>query len=380
MEGCIAARAAYDVIAAVVAGESPKPARVTVASRAPTAIWERVLALEACGAWLDHERRLSTAVAATLVPSQSLLRASSAGALRAALMATHQAAQIAIVAETAGVRALAVKGVARLLLGEPPGRRTMSDIDFLVDGSGAEVLHDALQSAAGYTVDAAGIPARHLPTLVRAASLPVEIHRRVSDAGTSPMERRIWMGTQRVTIGSASFDIPDATAMLMHALEHAVVVHRAARFRLRDVLDVAALSTEAVDWLEVRRFVSDHDQRSALWTLLGAASSVPGSRGGPDWALRGSPGGAQTEAWRRVRRVGRARLLAPARAGMPPASDPRVLVLSQLAQGSASDILRLMFRAIVRPKHAVRLIAGDWLPVEAEEKLPANGVAGRTAG
>jgi len=357
------ARSVYDVVAAVVAGVLPAAPRVALASQAPTATWERVLALESCGAWLDGARRQSPATAASLAPAESLLRATSAHALRTAITAMQQLAEIAELAAASNVRVVALKGAARLLAGESAGNRSMSDIDLLATDDGALVIHGALQSKLGYAPDEPGTPTRHLPSLTRALSLPVEIHRRLSDSGSSSIERRVWTGTRSVPVGRGSIEIPDATALLIHALEHAVVVHRAARFRLRDVLDVSVLASDAVDWVEVGRHVRAHADRGAMRTLLAAAHSVPHAVGqrGPRADLR-----AQRRAWRRIRRVGRTRLLAPARTDIPPASDPRVAVLSQLAQGSPRSILRLAVRAIAMPARAIRLVSGAWLPAEAE--------------
>lgn len=217
-------RAVYDVVAALVAGFVPNAARAAAASRAPIAIWQRVLALESCGAWLDRARRRSPALAQLLVPADPLLRASSADALRAGLVAMQQLSAISDVAATVQVPVLALKGAARLLGGEAAGTRTMSDIDLLVGAEGAEVLHAALRERLGYTPDEPGTPGRHLPALIPRAGLPVEIHHRLTDSGSNTLERRMWSGSRPAAVG-ALIRIPDATALAMHALDHAVVVH-----------------------------------------------------------------------------------------------------------------------------------------------------------
>jgi hypothetical protein len=358
------ARAVYDVIAAVVAGTDAEESRVGKAAQAPIAIWERVLALESCGAWLDNARRQSATAAAALTPAESLLRASSAQSLRSAITAMRQVAEIAEVAAGSAVRVLALKGMARLLAGEPAGTRSMSDIDLLVPDDAAPALHAALQSRLGYQPDVPGTPTRHLPSLTRAGSMTVEIHHRLTDSGSPVLEHRVWLKARPIPVGIGSIEIPDGTALLMHTLEHAIVVHRTARFRLRDVLDVSTLATEATHWREIDAYVAAHRDRSALRTLLAAA----GRMAGQEASDRGSWDNAadRSRAWRKIRRVGRTRLLAPARADIPPASDPRVMVLSQLAQGSPRGILRLAVRAIAMPARAAQLMSGAWLPVEAE--------------
>ena len=368
-------RAVYDVVATIVAGSAPDSSRAAAASRAPIEIWERVLALESCGAWLDGVRRRSGALAQVLASADGLLRASSADALRASLVAMQQLSAIGDVAAAVNVPVLALKGAARLLGGELAGARTMSDIDLLVEGEGAQVLHAALRSRLGYAPDEPGTPDRHLPALSTGAGLPVEIHRRLSDSGSDALDLRLWRGSRPAALGG-SIRIPDATALVMHALDHAVVVHRAARYRLRDVIDVALLMTDAVDREELRRFVARHPDRSALRTLLVAARDVPGA------ALTGveerdANGRERRHAWRRIQRVGRTRLLAPVRSDIPPATDPRVVVLSQLAQGSPRGIVRLAMRAIVEPGRAAQLVTGTWLPAEARQTgAGSDGVAG----
>ena len=239
----------------------------------------------------------------------------------------------------------------------------MSDIDLLVVGDEAGTLHRALCTTLGYAPDEPGTPERHLPALSRRSGLPVEIHHHLSDGGAEFLERRVWSGSRSAAI-AASIEIPDATALMMHALDHAVVVHRTARFRLRDVIDVSLLMTDAVDRAELHRFVEAHPDARAMRTLLLAASDVAPS--GAKWAEAGVESRrASHRAWQRIRRVGRTRLLAPVRDGIPPAADPRVVVLSQLAQGSPGGIVRLAARAIAMPGRAMRLLSGEWLPAEA---------------
>jgi hypothetical protein len=358
-------RAVYDVVAAIVAGSVPDAARAAAASRAPIEIWRRVLALESCGAWLDRARRRSPALVQMLVPADLLLRASSADALRAGLVAMQQLSAIGQVAAAVQVPVLALKGAARLLGGEAAGTRTMSDIDLLVAGEGAEVLHAALCERLGYTPDEPGTPDRHLPPLTLKAGLPVEIHRHLSDYGSDALEHRMWSASQPVAVG-ASIRMPDATALLMHALDHAIVVHRTARYRLRDVIDIALLLTEVVDRAELSEFVAGSADRAALRTLLSAAPDVP--LGAPTrMEDRTEDTRERRHAWRRILRVGRTRLLAPVRVDIPPAADPRVVVLSQLAQASPRGIVRLAMRAIVMPARAAHLLRGTWVPPEARQ-------------
>lgn len=369
--GAREARAVYDVIAAIVADAPVSPAAASRARRAPATVWEHVLELEGSAAWLEQKSRSSPSIAHYLTPAAQYLKAQAARSLRNAVAMVQQLAEIAPIAAQVGARVLVLKGGARLLSGEPAGARSMADIDLLVaDAESGAALHSALEARLGYASEETGTPVRHLPSLVRAGSLPVEIHVRLSDEGSS-LDRRVWEGSQSVTIGAATVEIPSGTAVLLHVIEHAVVVHRVARYRLRDVTDVATAWTDSVDVDEVRAFMSRHPQHGAMHALATAAArlSKAESASQPGWLGGSSVDGS---AWRRIRRVGRARLWAPPRPGVPPASDPRVFVLSQLAEGSPGPLLRLAGRAIAAPGHAWRLASGSWLPAEAIQARDAS--------
>jgi hypothetical protein len=200
--------------------------------------------------------------------------------------------------------------------------------------------------------------------------LPVEIHTRLSDDGSS-LDERVWRGARSVDVGGAKVEIPSQTAILLHTIEHAVVVHRAAKYRLRDVVDVATAWTDHVDGGELRDFVERSSQRAAARTLVVAASRLTTSASAKSsyWRVGSAPEGA---AWRCIRRVARARLLAPARSDIPPVSDPRVLVLSQLGEGSIVPAVRLIGRALVAPGRAWRLMTGEWLSAEASQARESN--------
>jgi hypothetical protein len=273
-----AARAAYDVTTAAVRGSVFSEAVRERATQAPADVWQRVLDLEGCAAWLDRARQRSPMVASTLGSATPLVRSEGARALRNAVAMVQQLAELVPVAAAVGARVLVLKGSARLLAGEAAGGRTMADIDLLVAddrGGEADALHAALQSQLGYQPDEPGTPARHLPSLIRADSLPIEIHRRLTDSG-SALDGIIWDDARSVRLGAGTIEIPNATAVLLHTLEHAVVVHRAGRYRLRDVLDIAAAWTEEVDAGAVSRFTDGHPDRRAARTLLAAASRTAG--------------------------------------------------------------------------------------------------------
>jgi hypothetical protein len=258
-----------------------------------------------------------------------MVRAQSEAAVAHALTAMSQLAEIATLASPRLGRVLVLKGAARLLSGEPAGRRTLSDIDLLVEQP--DLWYSDVQRHLGYRPDDTGTPGRHLPALVRDGSLAIEIHTRLSD-DRSRLEADIWRDTRTPVPG---LEIPSVDALARHTLEHATVVHRTLRYRLRDVLDV---STTCQD---VR-----------LLTGIGAATDTL-------LAAAGLGGDVSAErAWRIVRRVALARLAVPAMPRVAGDLDPLVYVAGQMAEGSPAVLAGLAWRAVCAPLRTVATVRG----------------------
>jgi putative nucleotidyltransferase-like protein len=339
------AASVYDVLSSAVRDVPLREDRVAKAHAAAPRVWERALQLEACGPWLDRVRRANPLVAAAVRPVDTVLRAHGQLAVSQGLVAYGQLAELAAVAQRLGVRVLALKGAARLLGGEAPGRRTLSDIDVLPEAGGATALFDALVRECGYTIDSAITPGRHRPMLVRAGGVPVEIHERLTDAGSS-VDARIWDGATPVALGGSTLAIPTPTARVMHTLQHGLVVHRTVRYRLRDVTDVKTVwATAGVDHDAVRQWVAKEPYASAAGTLLAAAGVMP-------YAVRAE------RAWATVRRVAIARLAVPERIDVRASDDPLVYIAGQLAEGSPAVLAGLAWRALTRPAHAATMVEG----------------------
>jgi hypothetical protein len=317
------AAAVYDIVSAAVRGRS-----VRDTGPSDVATWERVLCIEACGPWLEWACRRDPSLARAVEPARHILREQSAAAVAHALAAQVQLAEIAALAPGVG-RVLVLKGAARLLSGEPAGRRTLSDIDLLVENPTA--WHRALQQELGYRPDDTGTPSRHLPALIREGSLAVEIHTQLSDRG-SGLDTIIWQDTRTPVAG---LEIPSAVALARHTLLHAVVVHRTLRYRLRDVLDVSAVCQDAPMDVSIGR---------AAETLLAAAGLRDERQAG--------------RAWRTVRRVALARLAVPATPQVAGDLDPLVYVASQLAEGSPAVLAGLAWRAVCAPLRTVATVRG----------------------
>ncbi|HTD59004.1 MAG TPA: nucleotidyltransferase family protein [Gemmatimonadaceae bacterium] len=317
------AAAVYDIVSAAVRGRS-----VSDIGPSSLATWERVLCIEACGPWLEWACRRDPGLARAMEPARHIVRAQSEAAVAHALAIGSQLAEIASLAPRYG-RVLVLKGAARLLSGEPAGRRTMADIDLLVERPTA--WHQALQRELGYRPDDTGTPSRHLPALIRAESLAVEIHTQLADRG-SGLDTIIWQDTRTPVPG---LEIPSAVALARHTLEHATVVHRTLRYRLRDVLDVSAVCTDAPTDFPIER---------AAETLVAAA----GFRGERE----------ADRAWRTVRRVALARLAVPATPRVAGDLDPLVYVASQLAEGSPAVLAGLAWRAVCAPLRTVATVRG----------------------
>jgi hypothetical protein len=257
-------------------------------------------------------------------PARPMLRAQSEAAVAHALTALAQLAEIAALTPTLG-RVMVLKGAARLLSGEAAGLRTLADIDLLVEHPTA--WHRALQRELGYRPDDTGTPGRHLSALVRAGSLAVEIHTRLAGA-PSELDASIWCDARSPVPGLL---IPSAEGLARHTLEHATVVHRTLRYRIRDILDITA----------VCRDVPQGAGRAAK--ILLAAAGVSGDA---------------ERAWRTVRRVALARLAVPATPRVAGDLDPLVYVAGQLAEGSPAVLAGLAWRALCAPLRTVATVRG----------------------
>jgi hypothetical protein len=265
------------------------------ALEAPLGLWRRVLELEGCT--VHFARALSAHRLADDVPRRLRreLRDATGVSLHRAILVHRQIGEIADVAASHGIRVLALKGAARLLAGEPAGSRSIGDIDLLVRSADGARFHQLLQRKLGYAVAGSEYP-HHLQGLTRHASLGVEVHVRLSNTPLA-LDADIWRDTRHVSLGTRTIEIPSPTSMILHALEHAIGLNWAGRYRLRDIADVASLFTEGEVAPAVVDYVRSRPDRRAFETLLSAANEIEPR------APR-----ARARAWRTVCRVSRARI------------------------------------------------------------------------
>jgi hypothetical protein len=336
--------APYELMSVVLAGETPAASLVAQAFEAPATHWTRALALEGCAVQLDRALRSSTAVRVTPPWLHEELAAATATAITRGLHVSAQLTELSEIAASLGIRMLLLKGAARLLERSIiPGERSISDIDVLAPAADARRLHLELCERYGYRALAAA-PEHHLPTLLRTGSLPVEVHVQTGPA-RSPLDDQIWRDA-RVQNG---VHLPSPTMALLHWLEHGALVHWAVRYRLRDVLDVAAAWSARVDREHVIRYLRQHHQRVALETLLSAAhrfsSDVPTIR---------------PRAWTTVRRVAYTRHFIAATIRPPALAKSLCIAAGVLAEASP--------RALWRPAHlalfGVRQARADYVTQE----------------
>lgn len=320
-------RAIHDVVVGVLRGDRIDPHQARLAFRAPLPIWRRVLGFEGCGAQLDHRLRTRGLSRELPDPLRRLLRDATASALRLGMLAHQQLAEVAALAQRSGVRVLALKGGAQLLDGHPAATRSIADIDLLVAPADGVRFHELLANELRYSTTGPAYP-HHLPVLERAGSLNIDLHVRLSDVAI-PLDTAIWAGTRQAAVGGHTIELPSATNMVLHVLEHGVGLNWMGRYRLRDVLDIATLYSADVSDNEIRSYAAQSRGRAACETLLSAAHHleprVPRSR---------------ATAWRTIRRVSRTRL---ALAVLP--RDPRVAervfrYAGVVAEGSPRTILR----------------------------------------
>ena len=287
--------AVYDLLVDVLQGRVPRVRHRRVAFEAPAWIWERVLAFEGCAAQADR-----ALVHAGLRPDASsavdrLLRSSSNAALSSATLALRTLGEVAALASTAGARVIVLKGAARLLAGELPGTRAMSDIDLLLARGDAARFHRLLQTELGFRVSGQNY-SHHLPALVRPGSIGIELHRQLADTALE-LDGAMFRDTRIIHADGHPLAIPSPTNILLHTLEHATRLNWMVHYRLRDILDVAALVTPDVSVEALQRYVRLSSRRLAMETLLSAAHE-----------LQPLSPSTRDAAWQTVRRVARARL------------------------------------------------------------------------
>ncbi|MFL5561982.1 MAG: nucleotidyltransferase family protein [Gemmatimonadaceae bacterium] len=297
----------YELVARVVRGTACDARLRKRAFAAPLDCWRRVLGFDGCAVQFDRALQRSGLASETPLALRRFLREETGVALQRALLVHTQLAEVAALCAANGIGVMALKGAARLLTGELPGMRSIADIDLLADPRDAERLHALLQRELRYTLGGNAYP-HHLAGLTRPGSLGIELHHRLTPTPL-PLDALVWQDARAVVAGTDRIAAPSPTMLLLHTLEHAARVNWTARYRLRDVLDVAVLSAAEIDREFVEKYVAASDCRAPMQALLAAGGAVAGSGTANDGA-RG---------WRLVRRVGRARI---ALAGWPRA--PRV--------------------------------------------------------
>ena len=317
--------APYDLMVAVLAGETPPANVVARAFGASATLWRRALALEACAVRFDRVLRASGLANASPPLLRQLLREATGRAVRHALTLPNQVTELSEAARELGIRIMILKGGARLLGTDTPGMRSMSDIDVLTAPADAARLHHFLRQRRGYEPMTA-CPEHHLPTLMRAGALPVEVHIQLGPRRTD-LDVRIWRDARGVP--GSDLVVPSETSALLHAMEHGALVHWAVRYRLRDLLDVAEAWSADVDADEVAAHVARHPERVALSTMQGGARRF----------APGIPVGRRS-AWRTVRRVAQARHVFAAYVADGSRAQSLCIAGGLLAEGSPRALLR----------------------------------------
>jgi hypothetical protein len=318
----------YDLIIDLLRDRRTSAAERRRAFAEPVGRWHRILGFDGCAVQLDRALGRAGLVAEAPEPLRHLLRAATGESLRHGLLVHRQLAEVAALGAREGIRVMALKGAARLLAGELPGTRSIADIDLLAAPRDAARLHELLQRELGYVGDGEAY-AHHLAGLTRRGSLGIEVHVRLTPTPLG-LDAEIWQATRPVSLGGHPIELPSPTNLLLHTLEHAVRVNWTARYRLRDILDVAALFTADVDRERVLAHVAASDCRQPMRTVLAAARdlqpAIPVARAG---------------AWRVVRRVGRARLALATLPRTPLIAERWFRYAGVIAEGSPRTVGRL---------------------------------------
>ena len=319
--------AVYDLTAALLRGQRASAHVRRAALAAPLDVWRRTLGFEGCAVPFSNALRQAGLDHGARPELRRFLRDATGESLRCSILAHNQLAAIGRLARAHDIRVIVLKGAARLLTGTSGGQRSIADIDLLATPADAARLHRLLRAEQQY-VPRGAAQSHHLAPLARAGSLPIEIHVRLAGEPL-PLDAAILEGTRRSPHGGGMLEIPSATNMLLHTLEHATALNWMTRYRLRDVVDVAACFTTDVDRDHIAAYVRSSPRRFALETLLSSAHDledrVPCDR--PD-------------AWRTVRRVARARVLAAVAFGQRDVAERLFRYVGVLAEGSPATIGR----------------------------------------
>ena len=344
-------RAIHGVLTAV-ARSLPIDARdADRALDAPVVSWRRVLGFEGCAVQIDQALRASSIGPDLPGEVRELFRTARQNALRLAVLSQHQLREISALAHAEGVRVLVLKGAAQLLVGHGASR-SMSDIDLLVVPAAGIRFHELLVTRLGYASTGPSYP-HHLPVLARAGSLNIDLHVRLSDV-PSPLDAAIWSRTREIMVGEHGLRVPSATSLVLHVLEHGVRLNWMGRYRLRDILDLAALYTADVSTREVREYATQGTDRAACETLLSAAHDIE-----PRVPM------LHGHAWRTIRRVARTRLALAALA-----RDSRVSERCFRYAGVAAEASpRTMFRAgRMLMRNLAMAVTSGWRSTELESR------------
>ena len=200
------------------------------------------------------------------------------------LLADAEAAKVLGLLEAAGVPYVLIKGTARRAAAHRwlfADARSTHDVDLIVPAARAAQAWDRLTTA-GYRQYADGpSPSPHqLPSLVGEGRVSVDLHTSLGRT-LPPAEawRRASEGSLDVEWRGARVRIPCATELLWHGLTHAVLQNGLHAWRLRFLLDCAAIlaGTDAIQWDRLFARLAEAEVDSvagARW--LGAASALAG--------------------------------------------------------------------------------------------------------
>jgi len=324
--------AIYDLVSDMLRKRQISALQRRTAFAAPVDAWMRLLTFEGCAVQFERALQATVLMREASPTLRRHLRDATGASLRHAVIAHEQLAAIGALAARQGIRVLVLKGAARLLGGALGGTRSIADIDVLVSPNDAQCLHRLLQTEHGHAA-CGPAQAHHLAPLGRPGSLTIEIHSRLT-ADALPLDSAIWRDTTPVSLGGATLEIPSATNLLLHTLEHAIALNWMTRYRLRDILDVAACFTSDVTSAVVNDYVCTHRQRAALETILSAAHDIQALI-----PLR------RANAWMTVRRVSRARLALAGRSTNRHVAERLFRYVGVVAESSPATMARAAFGA-----------------------------------
>ncbi|TME93158.1 MAG: nucleotidyltransferase family protein [Chloroflexi bacterium] len=245
----------------------------------------QLVAFEGCSLWLHRRLKELDALQCVHAPFAAWLRQSARRIAAQNLAVDAQRDAVVGILNDLDCAHVLLKGAARRLVTDLypyADARAVGDVDVLVPEHLAPAAWKGLESAGFSTVPGAErryAAHHHLAPLSNERRVNVEVHTSTSTV-VPPREawRRMNGSGCTINCGNGATRVAGATELLWHALAHALVESWSYAFRLRFLLDAAAVlaSDQDVDWTAIASRVESGELPDTIMARrwLGAAAGI----------------------------------------------------------------------------------------------------------